>query len=55
MLLTWLLARISRELDVRRTIRRLNALSDMHLRDIGLVRGTIESAARRRLRPDDLA
>jgi uncharacterized protein YjiS (DUF1127 family) len=55
MLLSWLLARIERELDVRRTVRRLNQLSDHHLRDIGLVRRMVESAARGQSRPDDLA
>ncbi len=55
MLLSWLLARIERELDIRRTVRHLNQLSDDHLRDIGLVRRMVESAARGQFRPDDLA
>jgi len=42
-LLTWIAA----EIQARRAMRRLEALSDEGLRDIGLSRGMIESAARR--------
>ena len=43
-LLTW----IAGEIRARRDMRKLEALSDESLRDIGLSRGMIEGAVRRR-------
>ena len=46
MVLSWLIARITRELETRRSIRLLASLGDHELGRMGLSRGQIEYAVR---------
>jgi uncharacterized protein YjiS (DUF1127 family) len=45
-LLSWLIAKICFELEVRRAMREVQSFDDQMLRDIGLPRGGIEHALR---------
>jgi len=46
MVLSWLIARITREMEARRSIRLLASLSDHELGRMGLSRGQIGHAVR---------
>jgi uncharacterized protein YjiS (DUF1127 family) len=52
MLVSWILARIHRELQYRRSIRLLSTLSDRQLEDIGLDRTLLAAAACGQARPE---
>jgi uncharacterized protein YjiS (DUF1127 family) len=52
MLIAWILARIHRELQYRRSIRLLSSLTDHQLEDIGLDRMSLTAAACGQAKPD---